>query len=92
MGMDFSVAGIVPPDDTWLKMKTIYDLCKSTNIKIPNEVLDFFGGEPDGKGQLISIKNKEWNGECGYGVEILVSDIPKSVKYVRFYTYLREGG
>lgn len=85
MSMDSYVVGIVPPDDTWMKMKAIYDICLKAKVTIPKEVVDFFGGDvPDRSGVIVEIPHTIFN-EHGVGYDVKVEDIPKHVKIIRFY-------
>jgi hypothetical protein len=46
MSMSMHVIGFVPPDGTWAQMKAIWDACQAAGVSLPDEVEDFFGGEP----------------------------------------------
>lgn len=86
MGMSTHVIGFVPPDEKWKKIKAIYDACEAADIKMPDDVIDFFGGyPPDKNGQEIKIKEQEWSNKYSSGIEINLSDVPKHVKIIRFY-------
>ena len=86
MGMSTHVKGFVPPDETWVKMKNVYDSCKEANIVIPVEVEIFFGGKkPDENGQEIDLVEHEYSGVSEDGIEIHLSEVPKNVKVIRFY-------
>jgi hypothetical protein len=87
MSMSTHVIGFVPPDDTFKKMKNIWDTCTEMNISPPNEVGDFFNDcPPDDRGVEIEIPYSNWNdNDMCSGVEIELVAIPKDVKFVRFY-------
>lgn len=87
MGMSTHVVGIVPPDETWKKMKDVWDACRQANIAVPPEVQKFFNyDEPDDKGGFVSIPVNDWDdGSCCQGYEIEVDKIPPNVKIIRFY-------
>lgn len=85
MGMSTHVIGFVPPDETWQKMKAIYDACEAAGIEPPQEVEDFFDGEPDPQGQEMEIPHRKWEADAREGFEIDVSAIPPQVKVIRFY-------
>ena len=56
--MSTHVIGIRPPDETWRKMKAVWDVCKLAKVAPPKEVDDFFDGEnPDEAGVLVEIDN-----------------------------------
>ena len=86
MGMDTHVVGFIPPDETWLKMKAVWDACQEAGIPAPEEVEDFFGGEaPDPEGREVDIPVREWSADSASGYEVEVADLPANVKIIRFY-------
>lgn len=46
MSMSTNVVGFRPPDAKWEKMKAIYDACETAGVSIPDEVDEYFNGEP----------------------------------------------
>ena len=87
MSMETYVVGIVPvTDKKWEEMKLVYDLCLKNNIKLPEEVEEFFGDfSPDESGMVIEIPKTTWDTEEGMCYEVKVEEIPKHVKIIRFY-------
>ncbi len=86
MSMSTHVVGLVPPDEKWKKMKAVYDSCRAAELPIPDEVEKFFDHEdPDPMGVAIAIPCQEYKGYAQQGVEVLVENIPKHVKAIRFY-------
>jgi hypothetical protein len=86
MSMSTHVTGFAPPDETWQKMKAVWDSCLTARIPVPDPVLEFFGGEqPDPSGVKISLPLREWHDEGGAGYELDVSAIPEQVQVLRFY-------
>lgn len=93
MGMSTHVVGFKPPDDKWRKMKAAYEACQMAGIDPPEEVEDFFDGEPpDDNGVEIdesalaeSGALREWKDEYREGFEIDVPKLPPDVTVVRFY-------
>lgn len=90
MGMCSHVVGIFSPPDSWIKMKAVWDACKLADIAIPEEVLDFFGGEePDPRGVVSVIdhpcvsvyKDIDRNAE---GFEIDLEKLPPGLRRIRF--------
>lgn len=79
--------GFVPPDETWLKMKAVYDACTRAGVAVPKDVEEFFGYKvPDDAGVQIELPLTEWSEfEIGSGFELEVSKIPQHVKVIRFY-------
>lgn len=87
MGMSTYVVGFAPPDDKWKKMKKVYDACEKAGLEIPDEVDDFFNGEPpDDAGVEVDLREflREHLRDGQDGFEIDIADIPKQVKTIRF--------
>ena len=87
MSMSTYVKGIRPPDETWLKMKAIWDACEAAKIGIPAEVLAYFNHEtPDPVGVVVDIKIalREFKTQSAEHVEIDVAKLPAHVRFVRF--------
>ena len=86
MSMSTHVVGIVQPDETWTRMKAVYDACEKAEVDPPDEVINFFNGEePDSRGVVIALQTTEWKNEMSLGVELDLSTLPKSVRVIRFY-------
>lgn len=92
MSISTFVIGIKPPDETWLKMKAVYDACAQAGVPIPDEVESYFEGErPDEKGVKIDLYITKPEHECisvyreeyYSGWEIEVAKIPKDIKIIR---------
>lgn len=88
--MSTSVIGIIPADDKFKKMLSIYKSCKDIKIAPPIEVLDFFHGEtPDESGVKIHLSYpehdgvKEYQNDYSSGYEIEIDKLPKNIKFVR---------
>jgi hypothetical protein len=87
MSMATYVEGFIPPDDAWRKMRDVRNACVAAGIRVPDDVDRFFNFEaPDPQGQRVPLKDvaKEWRNEHSEGIEIVIADIPKSVKVIRF--------
>lgn len=93
MGMSTHVVGFKPADETWLKMKAVYDACRSAEIKMPDAVLEFFGyTAPDSAGVEIDKEAlfkcgalSEWSRDGAEGFEVEISKLPPHVKTIRFF-------
>ena len=86
MSMSTHVIGFTPPDETWQKMKAIWDACQRADVPVPDEVDDFFGGEaPDPAGVEVELPLREWRDGEREGFELEVAAVPSSVKTIRFY-------
>tara|TARA_Y100000310_G_scaffold345655_1_gene467795 strand:+ start:14815 stop:15081 length:267 start_codon:yes stop_codon:yes gene_type:complete len=85
--MTTHVVGFKPPDKKWKEMKAVWDACNDANIKIPDDVCEYFGEEdPDDEGVSVKLKIMDWSNEYSEdGYELKVSDIPEDVKVIRFY-------
>jgi hypothetical protein len=86
--MSTYVIGFRPPDAKWLKMKEVYDACEAAGISIPDEVDDFFNGEPpDEAGVRVDLEDaKEYEQPAmiqnggGFMVPAPASNKPKKKK------------
>lgn len=91
MSMSTYVVGFKPPDETWKKMKAVWDACEVAGIKIPDEVMEYFNHErPDDIGVKMNMSIKtheclsEYSGDGESGYEIDVTKLPKDVTVIRF--------
>ncbi len=87
MSVSTHVYGIRPPDDTWRRMKAIWDACQAANIDPPEEVADFFDEtSPDPAGVIVALDTvaREWRDDMKDGFEIDLADLPAGVKTLRF--------
>lgn len=95
MGMSSRVEGFVPPDETWKKMKNVWDTCNAAGVDAPEEVLKFFDWEtPDEAGVSVSIAKfvaevRPHDMAEGYEVDLvaLAREMPhvKKVRFVNSY-------
>jgi hypothetical protein len=89
MSMSTHVVGYRPADETWNKMKTIWNTCASAQVPIPAKVLDFFDHEPPGDkpGAEVQIDKavKPYKNEFSEGFEVNLALLPKDVNVIRFY-------
>lgn len=89
MSMSTHVVGIRPPDDTWKRMKAVWDACVAADVPVPDEVLDFFAGEtPDPAGVVVPLRSfaRAWNDDgTKEGLEIDVDKLPSNIRTIRFY-------
>jgi hypothetical protein len=87
--MSTFVYGFRPPDESWQKMKKVFDACKAADFPVPDKVYAFFGGEsPDDSGVRIDLENTpavtEYSRDMEQGYQIDLSKLPKDLKYIRF--------
>jgi hypothetical protein len=88
MGMSTHITGFKEPDDTWKKYKKIYDACIEANVDIPDEVDEYFDGEPpDDSGVEVGLGGclEEFSDESSAGYEVNLKIIPNHVTKIRFY-------
>lgn len=90
MGMSTSIVGIMPADEKFLKMKAIWELCEETGVDIPDEVDDFFEGEPPSdKGVKVYLGGhdsvSEFRNDYSDGFDVEIAKLPKNIKFIRFY-------
>ena len=56
---------------------------------MPDEVCEFFEGEPDPNGIQVNLDEtaccREWSNDYGEGYEIEVANIPSYVTHIRVY-------
>ena len=72
MSMSTYVIGFQSPDEKWQRMKAVWDACEKADIEVPQEVRDFFDGEPDEKGVTVSLTTTDWRNDTCQGVELKV--------------------
>jgi hypothetical protein len=86
MGMSTHIRGVIPPDETWQKMKAVWDACEAARVPVPDEVEDFFGGEPpDPAGVVIEIETRPHKAYMEEGYEVDLASLPPHVKTIRFW-------
>ena len=93
VSMSTMVVGFKPPNETWLRMKAVWDACAQAHVEPPREVQLFFDyQEPQPHGVRITAQQltehgalREWRDDCSEGYEIDVLKLPKDVTVVRFY-------
>jgi hypothetical protein len=93
MSMSTHVVGFKPPDETWKKMKAVWDACTEAGIEAPEEVRGFFPGEePTDSGVEVDQEDliyagaiEKWSANWREGFEIIVEKIPPDVKIIRVY-------
>jgi hypothetical protein len=85
MSSGLYIHGFVPPDETWLKMKAIWDSCNAAKVPIPDAVYDFFDGvTPEDTGMQVKVPIREYNSQCFSGYEVVLAELPPNVKILRF--------
>lgn len=98
MNSSLRLEGIFLADERYRKMLAIFDQCKELDVRVPDEVLEFFDykSNPDPMGHtisLITMRNDSGvrlvteftGGTSSEGLEINVDDIPENIKVLRFY-------
>jgi hypothetical protein len=100
MSMNTHIVGIKAADETWKKMKAVYDACIAADAPVPDKVDDYFGGaSPDPHGVIVDLENcgkkrnglhpavKEYNDSENEssGYEIEIAKLPKDLTHIRVY-------
>lgn len=89
MSMTMHVKAFIEKDETFMKMKKIWDACREAKIDPPDAVHDYFQDfRPDDPGIELRLKSpclRKWSGVGEEGYEVVVEHLPKQVKVVRFY-------
>lgn len=90
MGMSTHVVAIRPADERWHQMKAVYDACAAADLDIPDEVVDYFGGEePDPKGVVLDLYRsqavQDWSDKDSVGLEVTLTKLPPDVQILRFF-------
>jgi uncharacterized protein YfbU (UPF0304 family) len=87
MSMITYVRGIIPADEKYKEMLSIYNACEKAQVTIPEEVMEFFNrGNPNPNGMEIEIKRslKEVHEDGCNGFIVDISKLPKNVKLIKF--------
>ena len=91
MGMSTSAVGFKPADEKWNSMKAVWEACEKAGTAIPEEVEDYFEGEPpeDKPGMEVDLGDscQEWQGESSDGYEIDITKLPEGVRFIRVINY-----
>lgn len=82
------VVGLSFPDDTWRKMRAVYDACEDAGLSVPSKVLEYFDyKEPNERGLEINLTVsdavREDMVETREVVEIELSKIPANITVLR---------
>ena len=90
MGMSTHIIGFRPADDTWHKMKDVFDSCQTAKVPLPKEVEAFFNGEtPDSSGVEVRLEGhpcvSDYNDDMREGFEVDLAKLPPHVTKIRFY-------
>lgn len=89
--MDCYVNGIKPANEKFKQMKAIWDMCDKADIKVPEEVGDFFGWEEPSQYGVVVSQNElgdaieELKEEYTDGYLVYLDRLPKDVKVLKFY-------
>jgi hypothetical protein len=88
MSISTHVIGFRPADDTWMKMKAVWDACEAAGVDPPNEVSKFFEFEaPDDHGVEVDLSGAatQYHVKNRDGFEVDVRKLPPNVHIIRFY-------
>ena len=59
-------------EETYIKMKKVFEVCNESGVSIPEEVLEYFDNNQPEENHVIEIPTIE----TPDGLEILIEDIP----------------
>lgn len=90
MSMGTHIVGFAPPDDKWKQMRSVWEACEAAGVPAPQEVIDFFNGEPpDEQGIEVDLEDhdcvSEYSADMQSGYEVDLRKVPANVQYIRFY-------
>jgi len=89
MGMSTHCVGFRPANDSWNKMKTVWENCEAAGVPVPDEVKQFFNFESPGDkpGQEVPLGESlsEYSCENKNGYEVDVTKLPPGITTLRFY-------
>lgn len=90
------LVGFKPPDETWEKMRQVWNACIDAKVPVPRDVEKFFGGEhPDPAGVEVRLGHHygydaKTDHPCvtvlegtSMGLEIDVGKLPSDIKIIR---------
>ena len=84
MGMDIGIIGECEKDNRFMSMLVIAQNCEKLGIPYPDEVEEYFGGNPDASnGPRVDLSGAiEGDAMMGDGAVIHLDKIPKGVKKI----------
>ena len=90
--MSTSVMGFKPPDVKFRKMLKAYRACEEAGVDIPDDVDDFFGGEPpEYAGVVVHLNERKYasavrpyKDDTREGYEVLLDELPEDIRILRF--------
>lgn len=94
MGMSMHCLAVKPADAEYMKKLAAYRACVIAHISVPQELVDFFGGEdPDEEGATITLAGyrsehvscEEWSDDGRTGFQVDITKLPEGTRFVRFY-------
>lgn len=89
MGMNIGAYGIKPKTKEYEQKLQIYNLCKEQKVEIPEEIINFFDGDPCKEGILVKLDDIEGaleypeEDDCEI-IQVDISKLPKEIKKIRF--------
>ena len=94
MSESYHVQGIKPPDEKFEAMRGIWNSCVAMSIDPPDEVQDFFSGEPPpSDGDEVDLRDhgcvSKYSDDMktGFTVDVDLDMLPDDIKTLRFYVY-----
>ena len=92
MSISINLVGYRKADETFHRMKAVYDACKKAKIDPPQSVEKYFGYDsPTQYGNQIALKPDETPGITSYnenecdGFDVDLDKLPPEIRVLRFY-------
>jgi len=85
--MSTEIIGFRPPDETWQKMKAVYDTCTAASVPVPECVQKFFDYKaPSTCGIEVDLEGiaRPWKDDTSEGFEISTKELPDNITMIRF--------
>lgn len=94
MSMSTHIIGFMEPDETYKRMRDVWNICKAAGVSVPNEVVYYFhqhsiDGLPNNDGISIELEDiqgvKQYKDDMCDGYEINLDEFPKDIRKIRFF-------
>jgi hypothetical protein len=85
MSVDTVIKGLIPVDEKYKKMLSVYRQCEELDIEVPDEVATFFDDrEPDDDGMQVDI-DSAMTGDIDHegGVIIDLDKLPPNIRKIK---------
>jgi hypothetical protein len=88
--MSTRIMGFKPPDQTWQRMKAVWDACEVAGVAIPAKVAEYFNHQtPDPRGVEVDLARSlavtKYITEGMDGYEVDLTKLPADTTVLRFF-------